>query len=63
MKYKHNISFILMTSASFYKNEKPGSAKMEGVYFQLPEDELARELQRRKREEHSRALVADKIIS
>ena len=47
-----------MTSASFYK----GDSK-QGVVFDLPEDHLARELKRRKLEEHSRGLKADKIIS
>ena len=47
-----------MTSASFYKADKT-----QGVFFELPEDQLARELKRRKLEEHSRGLKADKIIS
>ena len=47
-----------MTSASFYKGDN-----RQGVLFELPEDHLARELKRRKLEEHSRGLKADKIIS
>lgn len=50
-----------MTSASFYKGER--GEQPTGVYFQVPEDQLARELQRRKQQEHSRGLQADKIIS
>ena len=48
-----------MTSASFYKGENT----QNGIYFELPEDELARELKRKKHQEHGRALKADKIIS
>ena len=48
-----------MTSASFYK----GDNSKQGVFFDLPEEHLARELKRRKLEEHSRGLKADKIIA
>ena len=48
-----------MTSASFYK----GDNNKQGVFFDLPEEHLARELKRRKLEEHSRGLKADKIIA
>lgn len=47
-----------MTSASFYKDDRK-----QGVYFDLPEDQLARELKNRKHQEVSRGLQADKIIS
>lgn len=50
-----------MTQASFYKGDQGDQSS--GIYFQLPEDQLARELQRRKQQEHSRSLQADKIIS
>jgi hypothetical protein len=49
-----------MTSASFYKGE---DNRPQGIYFQLPEDQLAKELQKRKHQEHSRGLQADKIIA
>lgn len=48
-----------MTSASFYKDD----SRKQGVYFDLPEDQLARELKNRKHQEVSRGLQADKIIS
>lgn len=63
----YNINLIaealsyIMTQASFYKGEQGDQSG--GIYFQLPEDQLARELQRRKQQEHSRSLQADKIIS
>lgn len=37
-----------MTSASFYKGEQ--GEQGHGIYFQLPEDQLARELQKRKQQ-------------
>lgn len=48
-----------MTTASFYKQD----GQQQGIYFQLPEDQLARELKSRKAQEHSRALKADKVIN
>lgn len=33
-----------MTSASFYKGDRPTN----GIYFDIPEDQLGKELQRRK---------------
>lgn len=39
-----------MTQASFYKNERPGAVASTGIYFEVPEDQLAKELQRRKKE-------------
>lgn len=48
-----------MTSASFYKTNQ----QQQGIYFQLPEDELARELQKRKQQEYSKGRQADRIIS
>jgi hypothetical protein len=49
-----------MTTASFYKNEQPSS---NGVYFDIPENLLGKELQRRKNNEVSKEIKAEKIIS
>ena len=49
-----------MTTASFYKN---GQAPSNGVYFDIPEDLLGKELQRRKNNEVSKSIKAEKIIS
>jgi hypothetical protein len=42
-----------MTSASFYKQEKNSN---NGVYFEIPEDQLGKELQKRKNQEVSRGI-------
>jgi hypothetical protein len=44
-----------MTTASFYKN---GQAPSNGVYFDIPEDLLGKELQRRKNNEVSKSIKA-----
>ena len=48
-----------MTSASFYKGEKANST---GVYFEIPEDQLGKELQRRKNQEVSRGIQLEKLV-
>ena len=49
-----------MTSASFYKqNERNPSS---GVYFDIPEDQLGKELQRRKNQEVSRGIQLEKLV-
>lgn len=48
-----------MTSASFYKQEQGSN----GVYFDLPEDQLGKELQRRKNQEVSRGIQLEKLVS
>lgn len=50
-----------MTSASFYKqNDKNHSG---GIYFDIPEDQLGKELQRRKNQEVSRGIQLEKLVS
>ena len=44
-----------MTTASFYKS---GQAPSNGVYFDIPEDFLGKELQRRKNNEVSKSIKA-----
>jgi hypothetical protein len=50
-----------MTSASFYRQgEKNPSA---GIYFEIPEDQLGKELQRRKNQEVSKGIQLEKLVS
>ena len=49
-----------MTTASFYKN---GEAPSNGVYFDIPENQLGKELQRRKNQQVSKSIKAEKIIA
>lgn len=48
-----------MTSASFYK---PSEQRGNGVYFEIPEDQLGKELQRRKNQEVSRGIQLEKLV-
>lgn len=49
-----------MTSASFYREgENPSGG---GVYFEIPEDQLGKELQRRKNQEVSRGVQLEKLV-
>jgi len=50
-----------MTSASFYKQNDRNSSN--GVYFDIPEDQLGKELQRRKNQEVSRGIQLEKLVS
>jgi hypothetical protein len=49
-----------MTSASFYKQGEKNTAG--GVYFEIPEDQLGKELQRRKNQEVSRGIQLEKLV-
>lgn len=50
-----------MTSASFYK--QPDKNSTVGIYFEIPEDQLGKELQRRKNQEVSRGIQLEKLVS
>jgi len=45
-----------MTTASFY--QQANSKQPTGVYFDIPEDQLAKELQKRKNQQVSRSIQA-----
>ena len=49
-----------MTSASFYRQGQKNSSA--GVYFDIPEDQLGKELQRRKNQEVSRGIQLEKLV-
>jgi hypothetical protein len=51
-----------MTSASFYRAEKLDKPS-SGIYFDIPEDQLGKELQRRKNQEVSRTIQLEKLVS
>jgi len=50
-----------MTTASFYKSNQ--AQQSNGVYFDIPEDLLGKELQKRKNNEISKSIKAEKLIS
>jgi hypothetical protein len=50
-----------MTQASFYRQEQ--SNGNTGIYFEIPEKELAKELNKRKQEEYSKLRQCDKLIN
>ena len=52
-----------MTQASFYKKESSGIPATQGIYFEIPEQDLAKEIQRKKNEQSSQMRKADKIIN
>ena len=49
-----------MTSASFYREGEKNSST--GIYFEIPEDQLGKELQRRKNQEVSRGIQLEKLV-
>jgi hypothetical protein len=49
-----------MTSASFYKGDK---APQSGIYFDIPESQLGKELQRRKNQEVSKTIQLEKLVN
>ena len=49
-----------MTSASFYRQGEKNS--QAGIYFEIPEDQLGKELQRRKNQEVSRGIQLEKLV-
>lgn len=50
-----------MTSASFYRQGEKQSTP--GIYFEIPEDQLGKELQRRKNQEVSRGIQLEKLVN
>jgi hypothetical protein len=51
-----------MTSASFYRQTDKALSN-GGIYFEIPEDQLGKELQRRKNQEVSKAIQLDKLVT
>lgn len=54
------LSYI-MTSASFYRQADKATTN-GGIYFEIPEAQLGKELQRRKNQEVSKGVQLDKLI-
>ncbi len=54
------LSYI-MTSASFYRQHDKATSN-DGIYFEIPEAQLGKELQRRKNQEVSKGIQFDKLI-
>lgn len=50
-----------MTSASFYR-QADKETNSNGIYFEIAEDQLGKELQRRKNQEVSRGIQLDKLV-
>jgi hypothetical protein len=50
-----------MTSASFYRQHDKATSN-DGIYFEIPEAQLGKELQRRKNQEVSKGIQFDKLI-
>lgn len=50
-----------MTSASFYRQADKATTN-GGIYFEIPEAQLGKELQRRKNQEVSKGIQLDKLI-